>query len=77
MKNLILPFDPHRQSCFFFKTSPVTWVVMLALAAWLTLHWKSDFADTLLNNIFVYAPNYLTHEILGHNLVGNIFFRAL
>ena len=77
MKNLLLRLDPHRQSCFFFKNSPVTWVVMLALAAWLTYHWKSDFADTLLNNIVVYGPNYLTHEILGHNLVGNIFFRAL
>ena len=49
---------------------------MLALAAWLTWYWKSDFADTLLNNIFVYAPNYLTHEMLGHNLIGNIFYRA-
>ena len=77
MKNLLLRLDPHKQSCFFFKTSLLTWLIMLAAAAWLTWQWKSGFADTLLNNIFVYAPNYLTHEMLGHNLVGNIFYRAL
>ena len=30
----------------------------------------------LLDNAFAYLPNYLTHEMLGHNLVGNIFYRA-
>ena len=77
MKNILLRWDPHKQSCFFFKTSAITWLIMLAVAAWLTWQWKSGFVDTLLNNIFVYAPNYLTHEMLGHNLVGNIFYRAL
>lgn len=77
MKNLLLRWDPHKQSCFFFKTSALTWLIMLALAAWLTYQWKSDFVDTLLNNIYVYAPNYLTHEMLGHNLVGNICYRTL
>ena len=77
MKNILSRLDPYKQSCFFFKTSPITWLIMLIAAVWLTLKWKSDFADTLLNNIFVYAPNYLTHEMLGHNLVGNIFYRAL
>ncbi len=68
--------DPYQQSCFFFKTSALTWFILLTAALWLTWQWKSSLADTLLNNIFVYAPNYLTHEMLGHNLVGNIFFRA-
>lgn len=77
MKNFLLQWDPYRQSCFFFKTSRLTWLMMFALVAWLTWKWKSGLADTLLNNIFVYAPNYLTHEMLGHNLVGNIFYRAL
>ena len=76
MKNFLLRLDPHRQSCFFFKTSRWTWFMMLVIAVWLTWQWKSGFVSTLLDNIFVYAPNYLTHEMLGHNFVGNIFFRA-
>ncbi len=75
MKNFLLRFDPYKQSFFFFKTSWLTWFIMLAIAVWLTWQWKSGLVKTLLDNIFVYAPNYLTHEMLGHNFVGNIFFR--
>ena len=77
MKKLLLRLDPHRQSFVFFKYGKFMWPVLLILSMWMTYHWKSGFMDTLLNNIFVYAPNYLTHEMLGHNLVGNIFYRAL
>ncbi len=77
MKKILTWFDPHRQSFFFFRWNIGVMILILILSALLTYYWKSSFVNTLLNNIFVYAPNYLTHEILGHNLVGNIFYRAL
>ncbi len=69
-------WDPHRQSFVFFKWN--TWRVLLVigLSVWLTCSWRSGFVKMLLDNAFVYLPNYLTHEMLGHNLVGNIFYRA-
>ncbi len=33
------------------------------------------FLANLLDNVFVYLPNYLTHEMAGHNLVGAIGWR--
>jgi hypothetical protein len=32
---------------------------------------------SLMDNIFVYLPNYLLHEMAGHNLIGNFAWRAL
>ncbi len=68
--------DPYRQSFFFFNWKWWHLVLLLAVASWLTYAWRSSFVKMLLDNIFVYLPNYLTHEMLGHNLVGNIFYRA-
>ena len=75
MSNLILKFDPHRQSFLFFRWT--LWAILCVLGAslWLTLHWKGQIASLLLDNIFVYLPNYLTHEILGHNVIGGICYR--
>ena len=66
-------WDPHHQSFLFFKWSIPAVVGVLAGTVFLTLHWKSALAHALLDNIFVYLPNYLTHEIAGHNFVGNFF----
>lgn len=78
LKNtLIYWLDPYRQSFWFFhwKTSAV--LILFAGAFLLTLAWRSGLVHLLLDNAFVYLPNYLTHEMLGHNLVGGIFYRML
>ncbi len=86
MKNLLTRLDPHKQSCFYFKTSPVTWLILIAVAAWLAWQWRMDVADSLihnkenfsgllLRNIFIYTPNYLLHEQFGHVFLGGILFR--
>ena len=75
MKRFILWVDIHKQSFFFFKWNMGGVLLVLIAAVWLTWHWQHEWVSTMLNNIFVYFPNYLTHEMLGHNLVGNILFR--
>lgn len=74
MKRLINWLDPYKQSFLFFKWNILTLLLVLIAAGWMTLHWKAPVVDTLLNNIFVYFPNYLTHEVLGHNLVGQFLY---
>ncbi len=68
--------DPYRQSFFFFKWTFTALLVVVAGSILITVCWRSGFVKLLLDNIFVYLPNYLTHEMAGHNLVGNIFYRA-
>ncbi len=75
MKRFILWIDVHKQSFLFFKWNFFALLGVLAASLYITMHWRSEWVNTLLNNIFVYFPNYLTHEMLGHNLVGNVFFR--
>ena len=77
MKKWLTKIDVHKQSFFFFKWHWLVILCILAASVYLTIHWKDGLAKALLDNIFVYLPNYLTHEMLGHNLVGNIFFQAL
>ena len=69
--------DPHHQSFLFFHWNTTGIVVVIAVSIYLTLIWKGVLMHALLNNMFVYLPNYVTHEMLGHNLVGGIFYRAL
>lgn len=75
MKNFILWVDLYRQSFLFFKWNIVSVCLVLLATGVLIFTWDSAFVHTLLDNIFVYFPNYLTHEILGHNMVGNVLFR--
>ena len=81
MKSTLLRFvdwvDPHRQSFLFFKWKMGGIALIFILSVWLTCLWKDRLAKVLFDNIFVYLPNYLTHEMLGHNLVGNAFYRIL
>lgn len=67
--------DPHRQSFLFFHWKTSTLVILGVISLLLTLEWRSGFVHMLLDNIFAYLPNYLTHEMLGHNLVGGIFYK--
>jgi len=67
--------DPHRQSFIFFQWGVLGACLVLLGSVVLTYAWRSGIVHTLLDNVFVYLPNYLTHEMLGHNLVGGIFYR--
>jgi len=74
MKTLLHWLDPYRQGPLFFKWS--FWSILLVVAAcvWGCLNWKSSFIKMALDNVVVYLPNYLTHEMAGHNFVGRIGF---
>lgn len=75
MKNLLQHIDPYRQSPLYFKWG--FWSILFVGGAcyWGITHWESPFIKTALDNIFVYFPNYLIHEMIGHNLVGNLGWR--
>ncbi len=75
MKRLILWIDLHKQSFLFFKWNAFSVLAVIGASLFIAMHWKDAWVSTILNNIFVYFPNYLTHEILGHNMVGNVLFR--
>jgi len=62
MKRLFDLLDPYRQSFLFFKWG--FWSLLLFVAAvwWGCAHAYGNWSDTMLNNLFVYLPNYLTHE---------------
>ena len=66
--------DPYKQSFLFFKWGWGGIVGVLFLAFLMTINWKSALMYDCFNNVFVYFPNYLTHEMLGHNLVGKICY---
>ncbi len=67
--------DPYRQSFLFFKwNAPAVLLIVIGTVCF-TIGWRSGIVKLFLDNVFVYLPNYLTHEMAGHNLVGNIFFR--
>ena len=67
--------DPYRQSFVFFRWGVLGVCLVLLLSVALTCAWRSGFVHALLDNSLVYLLNYLTHEMLGHNFVGGIFYR--
>ncbi len=75
MSRLADYLDPHRQSFVFFHWKIWKIGLVLSLSIALTYAWRSGWVHILLDNAFVYLPNYLTHEMLGHNFVGGIFYR--
>ncbi len=77
MKKLLERIDPYQQSFFYFKWS--LWGILFCGLAiwWCWNHWDGWVVKTLLDNIFVYLPNYLTHEMLGHNMVGRLGYLLL
>ncbi len=75
MKNFLNWLDPYRQSPLFFQWGFWSLLFVLGACYWGCTHWDGPFIKAALDNIFVYAPNYLTHEMLGHNLVGNLGWR--
>lgn len=75
MKNWLNRVDPYHQSPLYFEWG--VWSILLVVGAcfWGITHWNSALIKAALDNIFVYFPNYLIHEMVGHNLVGNLGWR--
>ena len=77
MKRIVNFFDPYHQSFLYFNWNFFTILIVFFLCAWMTENWDSNWVRTCMNNIFVYFPNYLTHEMLGHNFVGRVLWYML
>ena len=72
----LLDWDPYRQGPWYFKWGFWSRLFCVGLFCWLCLHWNSRWLDTLYHaNVIVWFPNYLIHEMLGHNLVGNLGYQ--
>ncbi|MBQ7907919.1 MAG: hypothetical protein IJ311_00215 [Elusimicrobiaceae bacterium] len=59
--------DPHCQSFLYFKWGFWSLLFCVGAVAWLFFHAQGSLTKGLLDNIFVYLPNYLTHEF-SHRL---------
>lgn len=75
MKNFLSKLDPYQQGPWFFKWGFWSALLVGGLGVWGCVHWESAFIKKALDNVFLYLPNYLTHEMAGHNLVGQIGWR--
>ena len=71
--------DPHKQGPWYFRWG--FWSILACAGAWLFLcaHWDSQAVTSVYgfeNNFFfrliLYFPNYLIHEMVGHNMVGQL-----
>ncbi|MBR3632046.1 MAG: hypothetical protein IKN49_03160 [Elusimicrobiaceae bacterium] len=62
MKQLLSWLDPYKQSFIYFRWD--FWSVLICISAvvWGCLHAYQGMVSGWLNNMFVYLPNYLTHE---------------
>ncbi len=74
MKKLITWFDPYHQTFFFFKWSIIAFLLCITFCVLTAVYWQSGIVDVLLNNSIVYLPNFLMHEMVGHNLIGKVLF---
>ena len=74
MKKFFQFLDPYHQGPWFFKWDFWGLTFMVGGSFYMCTHTKG-FGDVLMDNIFIYFPNYLTHEILGHNIVGEVGWR--
>lgn len=65
--------DPHHQGPWYFKWGFWSLLFFVGSYIWLCAHWNDKWLDTLYHsNMLVWFPNYLIHEMLGHNLVGRL-----
>ena len=62
MRNLLHKIDPYQQSFLYFKWGFWTLLICLAALVYGCMHAQEVFIKGALDNIFVYLPNYLTHE---------------
>lgn len=86
IRDLLNWLDPYQQSFLYFKWDFVNVTLCLVAVVWLCFHIEPGFSATyagvdditsvlfLFDNVFVYLPNFLMHEMLGHNVAGKIGF---
>lgn len=77
MKRFLERIDPYHQSFLYFKWGFWSILIMAVLCWWMTAHWKGWLMSALMDNIFVYLPNYLMHEMAGHNFIGKFSWFVL
>lgn len=58
----MIHLDPYRQSFIYFKWGFWSVFILGGLFIWGCAHIESPLFKILLDNVFVYLPNYLTHE---------------
>ena len=76
MKNFLHFIDPYRQGPWFFYWGFWSAMFVVGLSWFLLAQWGDFLVQGLLDNIFVYFPNYLVHEMVGHNFIGQIGWRV-
>ena len=62
MKNIIRWLDPYKQSFFYFRWTFWSFLIFVGLVWWACTQIHSNWLEIVLDNRFVYLPNYLTHE---------------
>ena len=62
MKRLLHWLDPYKQSFFYFNWNFLNVLLFLGIVWWLCIHPNSILLQRALDNVFVYLPNYFTHE---------------
>ena len=64
--------DPFRQGPWYFRWGFWSLVIFIGTCVFCCVHWDSRFFGNCMENIFVSFPNYLVHEMLGHNTFGKL-----
>ena len=77
MKRILYWLDPYRQSFFYFGWNFWNTLVVFSICIWMTINWDNSWLSALMRNIFVYLPNYVNHELIGHYLVGTFLWLVL
>ena len=62
MKSFLHWLDPYKQSFLYFKWNLLSVCIFLGAIWWACEHINSPFMQAALDNMFVYLPNYFTHE---------------
>lgn len=76
LSRLARTLDPYCQSFLFFRWTPGRLFFLAAAIAAVYFARQSGLIHTLLQNIFVYLPNYLTHEF-AHRIVGGALSKSM
>lgn len=62
MKNPIDWLDPYHQSFLFFRWNYLTLPLFILAVGWTWYHVQHPAVEFLLDNPFIYFPNYFVHE---------------
>ena len=62
MKSFLRWLDPYKQSFLYFQWDFFSLLFFIAVVWWFCIHPNSMLLQGALDNIFIYLPNYFTHE---------------